>query len=119
MARPLAVLPRLFLVVAALVVCLLAGGAEGGRFSKYSTCAACVDAGFGWSEEKGKCGGYSTKTCPPPPAGEADEEELEVDAAPEGGGDAEKPKMKKMTRSVLVNGRLMEVTFDVMDHDEL
>jgi len=35
----------------------------GGKFSKFTTCEDCVAAGYGWSASKGKCGGYSTKTC--------------------------------------------------------
>lgn len=33
------------------------------KFSQYRDCASCVGAGFGWSAEKAKCGGYATKVC--------------------------------------------------------
>jgi len=38
--------------------------AQCGKFDKYKTCETCVGAGLGWSPQKKKCGGYSTKVCP-------------------------------------------------------
>ena len=53
--------------------------AYAGRFSKFKTCETCVAAGYGWSTQAGKCGGFPNKVCataakpasqsPPPPPG--------------------------------------------------
>ena len=51
---------RLLLVAAT----LLFAAAHAGRFDGLTTCDLCVDAGFGWSVKKGKCGGYPNKQCP-------------------------------------------------------
>ena len=42
---------------------LSAHRAEAGKFDGYEDCASCVAAGFGWSAERGKCGGYANKEC--------------------------------------------------------
>ena len=58
---------------ALLSAAVLLGAADAGRFDAYQTCEACVEAGFGWSLKKNKCGGYPNKQCPgggspqPPP----------------------------------------------------
>ena len=54
-----------------------AAAAESGpRASSYRTCRACVDAGFGWSTKRSKCGGFPTRVCPDgaPPAASQPEE---------------------------------------------
>lgn len=57
---------RVFCALAALVAPVSAG-----KFDKYTTCEACIEAGWGWSEAKGKCGAFPNKVCkgsaPPPP----------------------------------------------------
>ena len=45
-----------------------AGGSEGGTdmratFARYSTCAACVGAGYGWCTIQRKCGGFANREC--------------------------------------------------------
>jgi len=32
-------------------------------YAQYKTCAACIQAGFGWSPEARKCGDYSNRVC--------------------------------------------------------
>ena len=67
---------------------------DAGRFDAYRTCADCIEAGFGWSPSKSKCGGYRNKQCPPGTAAapaaalsqtdevdEADEEAAALEAA--------------------------------------
>ena len=45
--------------------------AAAGKFDKYTTCDACIEAGWGWNVAKGKCGAFPNKVCdssvPPPP----------------------------------------------------
>jgi hypothetical protein len=36
----------------------------GKKFAAHTTCESCTAAGFGWSGERGKCGGYANKDCP-------------------------------------------------------
>ena len=45
-----------------------AGGSEGGTdmratFARYSTCAACAGAGYGWCTIQRKCGGFANREC--------------------------------------------------------
>ena len=42
---------------------LVAVASSGNRFDAYTSCAACVDAGFGWSAKKSKCGMFANKNC--------------------------------------------------------
>jgi protein glucosyltransferase len=46
-----------------LLLLLLSEPALAGRFDAYTSCEACVAAGFGWSVPKAKCGGYSNTDC--------------------------------------------------------
>ena len=60
---------------------------DAGRFDAYRTCADCIEAGFGWSPSKSKCGGYRNKQCPPgtaaAPAAALSRQTDEVDEADE------------------------------------
>ena len=47
-----------------MTLALLMPGIAAGAFSQYTTCEACVGAGFGWSASKGRCGGFSNTQCP-------------------------------------------------------
>ena len=38
--------------------------ADGPGHAKHLDCESCVDAGFGWSLKKGKCGGFKNAICP-------------------------------------------------------
>ncbi len=42
---------------------LVAVASSGKRFDAFTSCAACVDAGFGWSVKKSKCGMFANKAC--------------------------------------------------------
>jgi hypothetical protein len=42
---------------------LVAVASSGKRFEAFTSCAACVDAGFGWSAKKSKCGMFANKDC--------------------------------------------------------
>jgi hypothetical protein len=49
------------------VLQLIAGSSN--DFAKFTTCAVCVDAGFGWSPTKQRCGGFANQECPAAMAG--------------------------------------------------
>ena len=53
--------------------CWLAGAAQSQQadFSRYTDCASCVAAGYGWSTTKRRCGGFSNTQCPGPDAAAA------------------------------------------------
>jgi|EP01049_Picozoa_sp_SAG25_P001596 protein disulfide-isomerase-like protein len=53
-------MPRAAQLVAALAV---VGTAAAGKFDKYKTCEACIEAGWGWNTKKGKCGAFPNKSC--------------------------------------------------------
>ena len=38
--------------------------AAAGKPSDFRTCAECIEAGFGWSLKKGRCGGFPNHNCP-------------------------------------------------------
>ena len=64
--------PRPLLLTVGLVGLAALAPVHSGRFDAYTTCDSCVEAGFGWSVRKSKCGGYPNKQCadgksPPPP----------------------------------------------------
>ncbi len=42
---------------------LVVVASSGKRFDAFTSCAACVDAGFGWSVKKSKCGMFANKAC--------------------------------------------------------
>ena len=42
---------------------LVTVASSGKRFDAFTSCAACVDAGFGWSVKKSKCGMFANKDC--------------------------------------------------------
>ena len=42
---------------------LVTVASSGKRFDAFTSCAACVDAGFGWSLKKSKCGMFANKAC--------------------------------------------------------
>ncbi len=46
-----------------LMLVLVLPSALGGKFDVYSSCDACIAAGFGWSVAKSKCGGYANRDC--------------------------------------------------------
>jgi protein disulfide-isomerase-like protein len=37
---------------------------QAGKFDKFDTCDKCIDAGWGWSLTKNKCGAFPNKECP-------------------------------------------------------
>ena len=41
--------------------------AAAGKPSDFRTCAECIEAGFGWSLKKGRCGGFPNHNCPEEP----------------------------------------------------
>eukprot|EP01045_Picozoa_sp_COSAG04_P044377 COSAG04_NODE_15027_length_546_cov_1.145414_1_plen_81_part_01 len=53
------------------LLALLAAAARAGKFDKWDTCSSCVDAGWGWSLKKGKCGAFPNKICPKEAGGAA------------------------------------------------
>ena len=63
---------QLFVALALLSCTALISAAS--KFAAFTTCDSCIDAGFGWSTKKNKCGGYPNKKCPasaPAPVGAA------------------------------------------------
>ena len=46
------------------LLALLAAAANAGKFDQWDTCQKCIDAGWGWSLKKGKCGAFPNKVCP-------------------------------------------------------
>ncbi len=54
------------LLLAASLVATLPLRTVGGKFDGFSTCESCVEAGYGWSQAKQRCGGFSNKVCPNP-----------------------------------------------------
>lgn len=36
---------------------------QAGKFDKYDTCEKCIEAGWGWSPTKNKCGAFPNKEC--------------------------------------------------------
>ena len=56
--------PHSLLLLVMLGLSAMAPVAPGGkRFDGLTTCAACVDAGFGWSLKKSKCGMFANRDC--------------------------------------------------------
>ena len=57
-------LPALVLIMPMLALtCIIPSALAGVNFDAYSSCDACVAAGFGWSIAKSKCGGYANRDC--------------------------------------------------------
>ena len=61
-------MPRRHVAVATFALLVAHTSSDAGAlFGRYTDCASCVGAGFGWSLKKGKCGGYANKECPSAP----------------------------------------------------
>ena len=53
------------LLAALACACASAGLAQqAADFARHTDCAACIGAGYGWSLNKQRCGGFSNKECP-------------------------------------------------------
>jgi hypothetical protein len=86
-ARP----PHSLLLLVMLGLSAMAPVAPGGkRFDGLTTCAACVDAGFGWSLKKSKCGMFANRDCGGSTA--ADSSGASAPAAASGGAPAPPPR---------------------------
>ena len=86
-ARP----PHSLLLLLMLGLSAMAPVAPGGkRFDGLTTCAVCVDAGFGWSLKKSKCGMFANRDCGGSTA--ADSSGASAPAAASGGAPAPPPR---------------------------
>ena len=103
----------LLLLVMLLGLSAMAPVAPGGkRFDGLTTCAACVDAGFGWSLKKSKCGMFANRDCGGSTA--ADSSGASAPAAASGGAPAPPPPRSYLGELPIV-GTVPRMKWDLSD----
>jgi hypothetical protein len=108
-ARP----PHSLLLLLMLGLSAMAPVAPGGkRFDGLTTCAACVDAGFGWSLKKSKCGMFANRDCGGSTA--ADSSGASAPAAASGGAPAPPPPRSYLGELPIV-GTVPRMKWDLSD----
>ena len=108
-ARP----PHSLLLLVLLGLSAMAPVAPGGkRFDGLTTCAACVDAGFGWSLKKSKCGMFANRDCGGSTA--ADSSGASAPAAASGGAPAPPPPRSYLGELPIV-GAVPRMKWDLSD----
>ena len=108
-ARP----PHSLLLLLMLGLSAMAPVAPGGkRFDGLTTCAVCVDAGFGWSLKKSKCGMFANRDCGGSTA--ADSSGASAPAAASGGAPAPPPPRSYLGELPIV-GTVPRMKWDLSD----
>ena len=88
---------------------------SGGKAAVLSTCQVCVEAGFGWSVKKSKCGpGFANRDCPAP-ADEANNAPQSVNQNPGVAAPAEARGFDKFVGKIPVTAAVPRMKWDSSD----